>query len=78
MKSLLKYEPNWWQMLLFIWFVSFCLAQCEHDNSDSPDHKSGMTPYTDHLTGCEYLGHGWGGLTPRIDGHGRQIGCRDR
>jgi len=44
------------------------------DNSDPPGGRSGMAIYVDHLTGCEYLFRA--GLTPRMDGNGRQLGCR--
>lgn len=45
------------------------------DSTDPPDGISGIEPYTDNLTGCQYLGHGFGGLTPRLDATGKQI-CR--
>lgn len=37
-----------------------------YDNSDDPDdlRRSGMIVFTDHLTGCQYLGRVVGGLTP--------------
>ena len=38
--------------------------------------RSGMEPKTDALTGCQYLSAPGGGLTPRLDGQGKQIGCR--
>jgi len=38
--------------------------------------RSGMEPMTDALTGCQYLRVPGGGITPRLDGQGRQIGCK--
>lgn len=38
--------------------------------------RSGMEPMTDALTGCQYLRTPGGGITPRLDGNGRQLGCR--
>lgn len=35
--------------------------------------RSNMVLYTDHGTGCQYLGKFWGGLTPRLDEDGNQI-----
>lgn len=46
-----------------------------YDDSDSPPRRSGMVIYKDHLTGCEYLGKFFGGVTPRLDTNGRQV-CR--
>lgn len=44
------------------------------DSTDPPGGRSGMTIYTDRATGCEYLSNR--GLTPRVDGKGRHLGCR--
>lgn len=46
------------------------------DDTDPPDGRSGMVIYTDHLTGCQYLARPLGGVTPRLDAQGRQLGCR--
>lgn len=46
------------------------------DDSDPPDGRSGLRPLTDNLTGCQYLKTPGGGITPRLDGRGRQVGCR--
>lgn len=35
--------------------------------------RSGVSLYTDHLTGCQYLGTLFGGITPRLDQHGNHI-----
>lgn len=44
------------------------------DDTDSPDGKrSGLTVYTDHKTGCQYLGTILGGITPRLDKEGKPI-----
>ncbi|EBW6359727.1 hypothetical protein DPU24_02520 [Salmonella enterica subsp. enterica serovar Oranienburg] len=34
--------------------------------------RSGLNLYTDHATGCQYLGNG-SGLTPRMDAQGYQM-----
>lgn len=47
-----------------------------HDDTDPPDGRSGLTLSTDHRTGCQYLGRPLGGLTPRLDGTGKHLGCR--
>jgi hypothetical protein len=49
-------------------------ALLPYDSTDPPGGRSGMTIYTDQATGCEYLSNR--GLTPRVDGKGRHLGCR--
>ena len=43
------------------------------DDTDPPNGISGLNVFTDHLTGCQYLKAGLGGLTPRMDQNGKQI-----
>jgi hypothetical protein len=60
---------------LGLWVVSYMTP---YDDSDDRQNgkRSGMIVYTDHLTGCQYLkGGAFGGMTPRLDGAGRQVGC---
>ena len=38
--------------------------------------RSGMAVATDALTGCQYLRGADGGITPRLDGKGRHLGCK--
>lgn len=45
-----------------------------YDSTDPPGGRSGLKVYVDHATGCEYLYRE--GLTPRLDGQGRHMGCR--
>ena len=40
------------------------------DDSDPPFGRSGLSIYTDHLTGCQYLVSPSGGITPRLDAKG--------
>lgn len=58
--------------------VTLPLAMCAmpKDDTDPPEGRSGMAIYTDHLTGCQYLARPVGGVTPRLDARGRQLGCR--
>jgi hypothetical protein len=47
-----------------------------HDDTDPPNGRSGIVPYTDHKTGCQYLKAGSifsGSLTPRMGTDGKQI-----
>lgn len=49
-----------------------------YDDTDPPSGRSGLAAYTDNKTGCQYLrasGAG-GGLTPRLQGNGKQVGCK--
>lgn len=42
------------------------------DDTDDPNGKrSGMILYTDHKTGCQYVGTVLGGITPRLDKDGK-------
>lgn len=45
------------------------------DSTDGQNVRSGMSLYVDHGTGCQYLGR-IGVLTPRMQGDGKQAGCR--
>jgi hypothetical protein len=45
------------------------------DDSDFPDHSSGMSVLIDHLTGCQYLSRS--SLIPRLDATGKQICKKD-
>ena len=48
------------------------------DDTDDPNGKhSGMMLYTDHRTGCQYVGTVLGGITPRLDRDGKPV-CIDR
>lgn len=47
------------------------------DDSDRDGwHRSGATVVTDHRTGLQYLSPRGGGITPRLDEHGRQMRTR--
>lgn len=66
-------------------FLLLCVAvifdwNAPKDDTDPADGRSGMTLSTDALTGCQYLSYGLFGssITPRLDGYGFQIGCKDR
>lgn len=44
------------------------------DATDTEDERSGMTLFTDHGTGCQYLKGGiFGGMVPRFDADGHHI-----
>lgn len=48
-----------------------------YDDTDNikDNIRSGLVLYTDHLTGCQYIGNLFGGLIPRVDGMGWHLGC---
>jgi hypothetical protein len=60
--------------------VSILLAAscAPHDDTDPPGGRSGLRLFTDHHTGCQYLGNPFGGITPRVDREGRHICNVDR
>lgn len=52
------------------------LAGCAKDDTDPDGGRSGMTPYTDALTGCQYLvvkGVYSRAMYPRMDRDGKQV-----
>lgn len=50
------------------------VAERPLDDTDSPTgQRSNMELLTDHGTGCQYLRVMGGGVTPRLDGAGRQM-----
>lgn len=70
------------QFLYVVWFLAVVAfldgvwgpfdMLMKTDTTDAPGSRSGLRLYTDHMTGCEYLGTR-NGLTPRLDNTGRQI-----
>jgi len=66
--------PLWLAATVAEWALTPALVQ--HDDTDPPDSHSGLTLYTDNLTGCQYLSvHG--ALTPRRDRQGQPV-CINR
>jgi hypothetical protein len=58
-------------VLLIILFSNHWLGR---DDTDDPNGKaSGMIVYSDHRTGCQYVGTVLGGITPRLDIDGKPI-----
>lgn len=58
---------------LLLWGAWIIVFGNPYDGTDSPSHHSGMAIYTDHGTGCQYLGRVFGGLTPRLDANSKPI-----
>ena len=75
-----------WSGWLFWWAVWVTAVTSLVDASpffrDETDRAEWFAPRshiglsTDALTGCQYLRTSSGGLVPRNDGDGRQIGCK--
>lgn len=60
-------------LILLALLLSTTGCYMRRDNSDASDGTpSGMNVYTDHLTGCQYLGHG-NSLTPRLHSDGTMV-----
>lgn len=56
--------------------VGTALFGAPRDATDPPAGSlSGLILYTDHGTGCQYVGKS-GALTPRMQADGKQAGCR--
>lgn len=60
-------------LLALILLIGTFSAWRPKDTTDPPDGRSGMGLHTDHETGCQYLSHPRGGLTPRLDSTGKHI-----
>ncbi|SPW34041.1 Uncharacterised protein [Edwardsiella tarda] len=58
-------------LIIFIPWLAFKMGWTV-DSTDGTS-PSGLKPYTDALTGCQYLSAGGNGITPRMDVNGHQI-----
>lgn len=58
-------------MVLAQWIPSIGIVP--YDDTDPPGARSGLIPYTDALTGCQYLAVPATGVTPRLDVSGKHI-----
>jgi len=77
-KAFVRWLVGWFAFaLVFTQFLS--LTPLKKDDSDpEPEgwgRRSGIQVRTDSLTGCQYLETTSGGITPRVDGNGRHVGC---
>lgn len=61
----------WLALWLFLMGLSYIFVP--RDDTDPPDGRSGLSLHTDHLTGCQYVGKGFGNITPRLDADGQPI-----
>lgn len=78
LKSLVMWTFRW-LLLFFAISIVVHVSPLFRDDSDEPGWlggRSGVLPSVDQLTGCEYLRTSAGGITPRLDGYGRHVGCR--
>lgn len=60
---------------LFIAAIGFFSGNYDRDDTDG-QNRSGLKPYTDHLTGCQYLSTINGNLTPRLAFNKQHYGCK--
>ena len=67
-----------WVFVVYVFATLVANSPIGRDNSDPGQWggRSGITPRTDALTGCQYLEAANGGITPRLGRDGRQLGCR--
>lgn len=63
---------------LFLAFFIVLSGCSPRDDTDPPRGRSGLRLFTDNMTGCQYLGNPFGGITPRVDREGRHICTTDR
>ena len=83
LESIVKWVALLWAGLflgaLMALVVSLAISESHKArDADGSGTHSGMTVLTDQQTGCQYLGGHYsdGGITPRMDGDGKQVGCR--
>lgn len=69
--------------IIFIVFAYCCsealnYLRIGYDSTDNDTNgiRSGLLVKKDYGTGCEYLVTLLGGITPRVDGDGKQVGCK--
>lgn len=73
-----------WVLWIGKWFLigvaiawAFSFLPIGRDSTDGAwPHRSGVDVVTDAVTGCQYLRTPGGGITPRVNGTGKQLGCR--
>lgn len=76
----LKAYTRWfggWVLFAILFQVAFAQTPFGRDDSDEQGwfgKRSGAEIVTDARTGCQYFKSG--GITPRLDVTGKQIGCR--
>ena len=74
-------EKGIWKVLTVFAVAYFAIAiygkysNYKRDDTDSKIARSDLKLHTDHGTGCQYLSALRGGVTPRIDEHGKHMGC---
>lgn len=67
--------------ILAVSLLAIMLSACTTRDDSDPPHGdvSGLTVYTDHLTGNQYLGsRSYGGITPRLDKDGKQVNINNK
>ena len=79
-EQLKKYTRWLVEMVLIGLALTWLLSQSPIGRDDSDEKgwfsaRSGVVPVTDNVTGCQYLRAG-DGITPRLNGSGRQVGCK--
>lgn len=63
-------------IFFIILLVNYYRSFDDTDN-EATRERSGMSLYTDHGTGCQYVQAGlFGDIMPRLDSIGNQVGCR--
>jgi len=67
-----------WVVAVMIVDACLSVSPLGRDDSDEPGwfaRRSGMRIMIDEKTGCQYFAAQRGGLTPRLDAHGKHLGC---
>lgn len=77
LKEYTKWLCEWFFVCVSAMFL-VGLTPISRDDTDPGNWgaRSNIRPVTDSLTGCQYIETSKGGITPRVDGKGRHIGCK--
>jgi hypothetical protein len=64
--------------LIWLGAAGYAVSPIGRDDTDPGQWgaRSGLMPYTDAATGCQYLRAGFGGITPRLTAKGEHMGCK--
>lgn len=75
----MKLNLSWTLIVLFLFVLALDYSPIARDDTDPGawGERSGLALRVDSLTGCQYLAVFMGGITPRVDGKGNHVGCKE-
>lgn len=61
------------KLVLALLITSALVGCAAKDSTDPAEGISGLSLFSDNMTGCQYLSHNSGALTPRMNADGKQV-----